>query len=252
MGTGTAGSFCDSAMEQHLNELGQPVGRPLPGWTVPAFPPREAMEGRYCRLEPLMPSVHAEALFAANAMDVSGRMWTYLPYGPFETPAIYRAWMDDVCQRADPSFYAVMDPGSGRPVGVASFLRIEPRQGSIEVGHLAYSPLLQRTPAATEAMFLFMQRAFDLGYRRYEWKCDALNAPSRTAAVRLGFTFEGIFRQATVVKGRNRDTAWYAITDGEWPALRTAFMQWLHPDNFDSDGRQRRKLSELTAAVIGR
>lgn len=236
-------------MDPILNELGQPIGRPLPGWKPPEFPSPHPMEGRLCRLEPLARN-HAEALHAANALDADGRMWTYLPYGPFPTLDSYRAWVDEASQRADPSLYVLVDRSTGRPVGVGGYLRIDPRQGSIEVGHLAYSPLLQRTPMATEAMYLLMLRAFGLGYRRYEWKCDALNEPSRAAAVRLGFTFEGVFRQATVVKGCNRDTAWYAIIDGEWPALRTAFERWLHPENFDESGRQRMRLSELTAAAL--
>jgi RimJ/RimL family protein N-acetyltransferase len=235
---------------KHLNECGQPVGRPLPNWRVPEIPARASVAGRFCQLEPLAPEHHAEALYAANAEDAAGRMWTYLPYGPFASLTDYRAWMEEICSRTDPSLYAVIDRTTGNPVGVASYLRIEPRQGSIEVGHLAYSPRLQRTALATEAMFLFMRRAFDLGYRRYEWKCDALNAPSRVAAVRLGFTFEGVFRQATVVKKRNRDTAWYSVTDQEWPALRNAYERWLHPDNFDPQGRQRLRLSELTAAAL--
>ncbi len=143
----------------------------------------------------------------------------------------------------DPLFFTIMDCAGNKPLGLASYLRIDPRSGSIEVGHLAYSPLLQRTAAATEAMYLMMSRAFELGYRRYEWKCDALNAPSRSAAQRLGFTFEGIFRQATVVKGRSRDTAWFAIIDQDWPAIREAFIRWLSPANFDAAGRQRSPLA---------
>ena len=143
----------------------------------------------------------------------------------------------------DPLFFTIVDCAGSKPLGLASYLRIDPRCGSIEVGHLAYSPLLQRTATATEAMYLMMARAFELGYRRYEWKCDALNAASRSAAQRLGFIFEGIFRQATVVKGRNRDTAWFAIIDQDWPAIRDAFMRWLSPDNFDADGRQRSPLA---------
>ncbi len=143
-------------------------------------------------------------------------------------------------------FFAVIDKAHGRPAGVASYLRIAPANGSIEVGHIHYSPTLQRRPAATEAMYLMMKRAFELGYRRYEWKCDALNAASRSAAERLGLTFEGIFRQATVYKNRNRDSAWYAAVDADWPALRDAFEKWLEPGNFDAAGRQRVRLSDLT------
>ena len=151
---------------------------------------------------------------------------------------------------SDPLFHAIVPAGSGRAEGVASYLRIAPEAGSIEVGHINFSPRLMRTPAATEAMYLMMKRAFDLGYRRYEWKCDALNAPSRAAARRLGLSYEGIFRQATVYKGRNRDTAWYAAIDSEWPALKAAFETWLDPANFDAEGRQRESLRALTRPIL--
>ena len=158
--------------------------------------------------------------------------------------------MEAVCLGGDPLFHAVVDRNSGKAAGVASYLRIGPAVGVIETGHINYSPLLQRTPAATEAMYLMMRRVFDeLGYRRYEWKCDSLNARSRRAAERLGFTYEGVFRQATLYKGRNRDTAWYSITDKEWPRLKYGFQAWLSPGNFDSDGCQRQSLPDLTSAV---
>lgn len=204
------------------------------------------MEGRFCRVEALDPWRHADALYAANSTDIDGKMWTYLPYGPFPSPADYRAWTEEMCRGSDPVLFAIMDRATRQAAGVAGYLRINPPCGSIEVGHLCYSPGLQRTPAATEAMFLMMERAFHLGYRRYEWKCDALNEPSRAAARRLGFSFEGVFRQATVVKGRNRDTAWFSIIDREWPALKDAFERWLNPANFDDQGRQRVRLSQLT------
>ena len=204
------------------------------------------MVGRCCRLEPLDPARHAEELFAANAHDADGRGWTYLAVRPVPDLAAYRHWMIATCLVEDPLFHVVVDAASGKAVGVASYLRIEPRSGSIEVGHLRFSPLLQRSPASTEAMYLMMRRAFELGYRRYEWKCDALNAPSRAAAQRLGFTFEGVFRQATVYKGRNRDTAWFSILDTEWPRLDAAFRSWLDPANFDAEGRQRLRLRDLT------
>jgi RimJ/RimL family protein N-acetyltransferase len=240
----------EAGMEPTRNDLGQPIGFPLPGWSPPPAPPREPMEGRYCRLEPLDPGRHADALFAANAEDTDGRGWTYLSYGPFPTVASYRAWMETCCQGDDPLFFAVVDAATGRPTGVASYLRITPASGSIEVGHIHYSPRLKRSPAATEAMYLMMKAAFELGYRRYEWKCDALNAASRAAAQRLGLSFEGVFRQATVYKGRNRDTAWYAAIDSEWPALREAFLAWLDPGNFDADGGQRTRLSDLTRPLL--
>jgi RimJ/RimL family protein N-acetyltransferase len=210
------------------------------------------MEGRYCRLEPIDPDRHAADLHRANLEDAEHRIWTYLAYGPFETQTDYRAWLAAACLTDDPLFQAVIDGAQGTAAGVASFLRIDPPAGVIEVGHINFAPALQTTTAATEAMYLMMRRVFDeLGYRRYEWKCDALNARSRRAAERLGFRFEGVFRQATLYKGRNRDTAWFSILDTEWPALRGAFEVWLDPNNFDAGGRQRQSLSELTSRSHG-
>ena len=237
-------------MESQQNPLGHPVGIPVPDWTPPPLPPRDSMDGRFCRVEALSVERHASELHAANLLDTEQRNWTYMTYGPFESWDAYRAWVSASAASSDPHFYAIVDKASGRAVGVASYLRIDPRHGSIEVGHLQFSPLLQARPAATEAMFLMMERAFELGYRRYEWKCNALNEPSRRAAQRLGLSFEGIFRQAAVVKGRNRDTAWYAAIDQEWPALKAAFQQWLEPSNFDESGRQRVALSALTAPLL--
>jgi RimJ/RimL family protein N-acetyltransferase len=183
-------------------------------------------------------------------LDVEGKNWTYLAYGPFADLDSYLAWIDRTCSGNDPLFFAIIDRQTDRAVGVASYLRIDPANGSIEVGHINYSPLLQRQPAATEAMYLMMRHAFELGYRRYEWKCNALNAASRAAAQRLGFSYEGVFRQATVVKGRNRDTAWYAAIDAEWPTLHDAFLKWLDPANFDAQGKQRMRLSSLTEPIL--
>jgi RimJ/RimL family protein N-acetyltransferase len=239
-------------MAERLNELGQPIGFAVPGWQPPPRPAREAMQGRFCRLEPLDPARHATDLFRANELDADARGWTYLPYGPFATFEEYRQWMHATCLGDDPLFFAIVDAATGRAAGVASYLRIDPRNGSIEVGHLRFSPRLQRTPAATEAMYLMMKRAFGLGYRRYEWKCDALNAPSRAAALRLGLSSEGVFRQATVYKGRNRDSAWFAATDADWPALDGAFRRWLDAGNFDGRGKQRARLSDLTAPLLSR
>jgi RimJ/RimL family protein N-acetyltransferase len=160
--------------------------------------------------------------------------------------------MTSSCLSDDPLFHAIIDGATGKAIGVASFMRIDLKNGAIEVGNINYSPLLQRTRAATEAMYLMMKRAFALGYRRYEWKCDSLNASSRAAAQRLGFSYEGVFRQAVVYKGRNRDTAWYAMIESEWPALDQAFTRWLDPDNFDEQGRQRLRLSDLTAPILKR
>ncbi len=237
-------------MRRHrVNDLDQPVGSPLPGWTARPLPPRTAMEGRFCRVEPLEPERHAEGLFAAFREDREGRGWTYMPYGPFPEFDGFRAWLEGVAKGSDPLFHAVVELSSGRALGVASYLRIAPAAGVIEVGHIHFAPALKATPAASEAMYLMMRRAFeDLGYRRYEWKCDSLNAASRRAAERLGFTFEGVFRQATVYKERNRDTAWYAVIDSDWPGLKAAFERWLDPSNFDAHGRQRERLSVLTGA----
>ena len=239
-------------MTDYTNALGQPVGFPLPGWRPPSPPPREPMKGRYCRVEPLDPERHARQLHEANMRDPSGRAFTYLGVGPFATFEAYLDWINTSCLGADPLFHAIVDSATGKAVGVASYMRIDPRNGVMEVGHLNYSPLLQRTRAATEAMYLMMKRGFELGYRRYEWKCDALNAPSRAAAQRLGFSYEGIFRQAVVYKGRNRDTAWYAMIDSEWPQLDTVYTRWLDPGNFDADGTQRVSLSQLTAPILKR
>lgn len=237
-------------MPQDSNPWGQPLGAAVPGWTPPPHPVPSTMQGRFCRLDPLGLKRHAADLYAAYALDADGRNWTYLPYGPFDTLARFNAWMSQTCGEADPLFYAIVDPVTDKAVGVASYLRIDPRNGSIEVGHLNFSPRLQRTPAATEAMYLMMKHAFELGYRRYEWKCNALNAPSRTTAQRLGFSFEGVFRQAAVIKGRSRDTAWYAAIDSEWPELEKAFLHWLDASNFDPDGRQRTPLSAFTGPIL--
>jgi RimJ/RimL family protein N-acetyltransferase len=221
----------------------QPLGFPVPDWTARPLPDDSPMTGRYCVLECLRASTHGASLYEANARDVEGRMWTYLPYGPFSSADDYDAWVRSVQDDPDPQFFAIVV--DSRALGVASFLRADTENGSIEVGHLAFSPLLQRTTAATEAMYLMMRRAFDeLGYRRYEWKCDSLNAPSRRAAERLGFVYEGTFRQVRVRRGRNRDDAWFSIVDGEWPRLKAGFESWLDPSNFDAGGVQRRTIAE--------
>jgi RimJ/RimL family protein N-acetyltransferase len=208
------------------------------------------MVGRYCRVEALEPGRHAADLFAANGLDKDGRNWTYLFQEPFADLDSYRQWLEQVAQGDDPLFHAIVDLKTGKAVGVATFMRIDRANGVIEVGNINYSPLLQRTPAATEAMFLMMARVFDeLGYRRYEWKCDSLNAPSRAAAWRLGFQYEGLFRQAVIYKGRNRDTTWFSIIDAEWPRLKRAYQRWLAPANFDAAGKQRQSLADLIKAA---
>jgi RimJ/RimL family protein N-acetyltransferase len=221
------------------NPLGQPVGDGLADWTPPPWPPHQTLTGRWCQVTPADPESHAADLFDAYRADPTRRLWTYMPYGPFDSLAAYRDWLAGMAAGPDPQAYAIVDAADGRAAGVAMYLRIQPGHASIEVGHICLAPRLQGTVAATEAMYLMMHNAFALGYRRYEWKCDALNAASRRAALRLGFTFEGVFRQHMVVKGRNRDTAWYAVTHRDWRWLAPAFARWLAPGNFDAAGRQR-------------
>jgi RimJ/RimL family protein N-acetyltransferase len=237
-------------MSARLNEFGQPIGPDLSDWSARPRPSRSPMEGRTCRVVPLVAEAHTAGLFATYSAAPDTRGWTYLGDEMPVSEAAYRARLEAMETSQDPLFHVVLDRASGEALGIASYLRIDPGNGVIEVGHLHFGPKLQRAPAATEAMALMMTRAFDeLGYRRYEWKCDSLNAPSRAAALRLGFTFEGIFRNAVVVKGRSRDTAWFSITDAEWPRVRAGFAAWLDPANFDAEGRQRRGLAELREAV---
>jgi RimJ/RimL family protein N-acetyltransferase len=223
-------------------------GEIVEGWTPPERPGPDGFLGRYVELERLNGAKHAEALFAANR--ASDAIWDFLPYGPFARGEEYLGWVEEMAAKADPFFYAIRDRETGAWGGVASYLRITPEAGTIEVGHINFSPALQRTRAATEAMFHMMHWVFEAGYRRYEWKCNALNRGSRRAAERLGFSYEGIFRQAAVVKGRNRDTAWFACIDKEWPALRAAYEAWLDPSNFDAERRQRQALADLTRPIL--
>jgi RimJ/RimL family protein N-acetyltransferase len=210
-------------------------------------PERITLKGRWITLAPLDAEAHAKDLFDGSNGDAEREgVWTYLFNGPFDTLAEFAADVELKAKAADPHYFAILDNASGRAVGYASLMRIDPPNRVIEVGGIMYTPAMQRTPGATEAQYLFARYVFEeLGYRRYEWKCNALNAPSRRAAERFGFTFEGIFRQHMIVKGRNRDTAWFAMLDGEWPARKAAYERWLKPDNFDDEGRQRTRLSDL-------
>jgi RimJ/RimL family protein N-acetyltransferase len=211
--------------------------------TAGALPRRIEMEGRYALLEPLDPAKHTASLWEAVNAPENDSLWTYLFDGPYRDAASFEQSIKRKAATADPMFFAIVSRRAGRAVGYASFMRIEPAHRCIEVGGILYTPLLQRTRAATEAMYLMARYVFeDLAYRRYEWKCDALNEPSRRAALRLGFKYEGTFRQHMIVKGRNRDTAWYSMIDSEWPARKAAFESWLDPANFDADGRQIRSL----------
>lgn len=223
------------------------IGPSIAGWTARPAPPRTSMEGRYCRIEPLAEARHAAALYAAFRGAEAN--WIYLPQDPPADFAAYRAWTDKAAHASDPLFHALIAKSTGEPGGIAAFERITPAHGVIEVGNVNYAPRFKRTRAATEAIFLFARRAFDeLGYRRLEWKCDSLNAASRRAALRFGFSFEGIFRQAVVYKGRSRDTAWFAIIDRDWPRLKAGYERWLDPANFDAAGRQRTTLARCRDA----
>ncbi|MCZ8152512.1 MAG: GNAT family protein [Rhodobacteraceae bacterium] len=222
-------------------------GESLLGWKAADWPGDAPLIGRHVRLDRLDADAHAADLFSAFAGQDA--LWDYMPYGPFHSAAAYHRWAKEATAGRDPVFWAITAEGAAHPAGVASFLRITPDHGTIEVGHICLSPALQQTRAATEAMFLMMDWAFTHGYRRYEWKCNALNLPSRRAAQRLGFSYEGVFRQHMVIKGRNRDSAWFAMTDADWPALREAYAAWLSPANFDATGRQRERLSDLTRLV---
>ena len=231
-------------MSNHVNTLGQQIGLPLPHWTPCQKPSNTIIEGLYCRLEPLNCEQHSEDLWKAFSADKEDRIWTYLPYGPFTNKAQFIAWLNSHSNSQDPLFYAIIATQKiGKAVGIASYLRIQPEIGVVEVGHINYSPDLQQTTAATEAMYLMMNHVFELGYRRYEWKCDNDNQGSKKASKRLGFSYDGLFRQAAVYKNRSRDTAWFSIIDKDWPTLQARYKCWLAPGNFTIDGKQLSKLS---------
>ncbi|MDM2740151.1 GNAT family protein [Citrobacter sp. Cu096] len=233
-------------MSDIFNQFHQPIGMSLSDWRGAPFPEAQQITGRYCQLERINAARHAKGLYEAYCEASDFRDWTYLPVGPFETFDAFFVYLKKIEEQTDPMHFAVIDLASMKPVGTFALMRIDPSNGVIEVGHISYSPLMKRTRASTEVMSLVLKYVFeDLGYRRFEWKCDALNAPSREAAERFGFSFEGIFRQAIVTRGRNRDTAWYSIIDGEYPTLRSAYDMWLDEGNFDNQGRQIKRLAEL-------
>lgn len=239
-------------MTRH-NEYGQPIGPSVPNWEARPLPPHTVIDGRFCRLEPINAQSHGVALYAALASAPDDRAWTYLFTEPMASQQACIAYLEFMQASKDPMFFAVVDSKTQRAVGYLTLMRIDPSFGVMEVGHIHYSPLVQRTPAATEAQYLLMKLVFDtLGYRRFEWKCDSLNAPSRSAALRLGFTFEGIFRQAVVYKGRSRDTAWFSIIDCEWPVVKAAMETWLSADNFEPDGSQRLSLVDIRQRLVAR
>lgn len=223
------------------------LGDVVANWTPPLRPNHASMDGNFVRLEPLDADRHAFELH--EAFQGHDALWDYMPYGPFTSGSAYHRWAREKEAGEDPRFFVMRDAVTGKCGGIASYLRIAPEAGSIEVGHICIAPAMQRGAAWTEAMFLMMDWAFKAGYRRYEWKCNALNLASRRAAQRLGFSFEGVFRQHMIVKGRNRDTAWFSVIDSEWSALAEAYAAWLSPGNFDAKGRQRERLSDLTRLV---
>ncbi|AYH04559.1 GNAT family N-acetyltransferase [Pectobacterium parmentieri] len=233
-------------MSTRINEYEQPIGEPLPHWSERPLPGDVILQGAFCRLEPFSAAQHAHELYMAYSKAPDGRDWTYLPVGPFDDARAYLCYAESVERTTDPKHYAVIDMALGHAVGTLALMRTDARHGAIEVGWVMFSPLLKQKPASTEAQFLLMQYVFDnLQYRRYEWKCDSLNEPSRKTALRLGFTFEGLFRQSIIYKQRSRDTAWFSIIDKEWPHLKQAFLAWLAPENFDSEGSQLKSLAEI-------
>jgi len=229
-----------------LNEFQQPIGEPVENWQGVQAPTKTKIHGQYCRLEPMSVAAHSQELFDALSQAEDARDWTYLPSGPFRDLAEYQRYLARLETLNDPLHYAIVDLHTQQAVGSIALMRIDTQQGVIEIGHVTYSPKLKRTRVATEAVSLLLQYTLgELGYRRVEWKCNALNHPSRAAALRLGFTYEGLFRQALVARGHNRDTTWFSIIDSEFPALQRAYQQWLAPENFDHEGQQRQKLGEL-------
>ena len=221
----------------------EPIGPPVDA-TPAKRPGPVTLDGRFCKIEKLDVARHGQSLW--RAMKADDRLWTYMGYGPFRDETSFLDWIEERTVLLDPTSYAVIDKASDRARGIVTLMEIRPAMRVIEIGNIVYAPALQRTSAATEAQYLMARHVFeDLGYRRYEWKCNALNEPSKRAAVRLGFTAEGTFRNHMIVKGRNRDTAWFAMTDGDWPAVKAMFERWLAPGNFDAAGRQKVGLSEL-------
>jgi RimJ/RimL family protein N-acetyltransferase len=232
-----------------MNTSQPKIGAPVDSTPAPSSQPI-TLTGRLVTLVPLDPVAHAEPLYEASHGPEREDLWRYLFDGPYPNLSAFETRLRQMASTRDPLFFTILENGSRRPVGYASYMRIEPVHRVIEVGSILFTPLLQRTPGATEAMYLMARHVFeDLGYRRYEWKCNALNEPSRRAALRLGFTFEGVFRKHMIIKGRNRDTAWYSMLDSEWPDRKCSFEAWLAEENFDADGRQKRSLADLNRAV---
>lgn len=230
-------------MANRINSFGQPIGEDVVDWVSCPRPPKVPLIGSWAHVVPLSHDAHLDDLFEAFSTDKTGEMWTYMPNGPFSEKAALSDFLKTAEASADPLFYAILDAATGRALGFASYLRIEPAVGVIEVGFIALSPLMQKTRIATDFMYLMMSHVFDdLGYRRYEWKCDNLNGPSKKAARRFGFSYDGMFPQATMYKGRNRDTAWFSVLDKDWAEVKAGYEAWLDPMNFDTDGKQKSPL----------
>jgi len=229
----------------------QPIGEQVQQWAGAAIPVRQEISGHYCSMVPLDIQQHAKDLYEVFNEDSEGKNWTYLPAHPPQNLAEFTAWLKATCCKNDPLFFVVKDNKDARAIGMASLMRVDPKNGVIEVGHIHFSQRLKQTPQASEAMYLLMRTVFAWGYRRYEWKCDSLNQPSRRAAVRFGFSFEGVFRQAVVYKDRNRDTAWFSILDSEWPRQKQAFELWLAKDNFDDNAKQLLSLQQCFEKLKG-
>ncbi|MGX7263810.1 GNAT family N-acetyltransferase [Enterococcus crotali] len=232
--------------QPNYNSYDQPIGFPISDWSTREYPSKNTLEGMYCRLEKIDPNSHFEALYQVYGPESKAKNWTYLPLYPFESKADFSSYLETISGSKDPFHYAIIDKASGKALGTLALMRINADHGSIEVGFVIYADTLKKTRIATEAQYLLACYAMDdLGYRRYEWKCDALNEPSRNAALRLGFRFEGIFRNALVYKGRNRDTAWFSIIDSEWQQVKIQLESWLAPTNFTAEGEQKRRLHEF-------
>lgn len=235
----------NASTEQRTNEYGQPIGPELPHWSPARTPQQVTLQGTACTLAPLNADTHATDLFTAYSQAPDDSAWTYTTAGPFATSVEYETWARDAQNNASEHHFAIIPTHTGTAAGTMALMRQDRANGVIEVAKVQLSPALQRTRAATEAQFLLMRYVFEqLGHRRYEWKCDSLHAGSRRAAQRLGFTYEGTFRNAVIYKGRSRDTAWFSITDSEWPHLKRGFERWLDPSNFSEDGTQIRSLQQ--------
>ncbi|MES2206691.1 MAG: GNAT family protein [Pseudomonadota bacterium] len=237
-------------MSDSINSFGQPVGLSIKNWIAPSFPAVKKINGHWCVIEPLDVLRHGLSLFESNGLDADDKSWTYLVYGPFKYYEDYEEFLTKLINTPNSLSFAVIDKKTDKAIGIIVYDVIEPHNGSLEIGNIKFSSLLKQTTIATEALYLLIKEAFSLGYRRIQWRCNSLNIASRKAAQRLGFSYEGLFRQTTISKGFNRDTAWYSLIDQDWLELRVAFEQWLNLNNFDENGKQKIRLSALTLPLL--